>query len=81
LISVRVDSTLDRVKSGAGHSLRQALDTNDSREHRDLLRAISKAEGDREAAVRNVCRLYRVRTLDALPPGVMSAAVALIAKL
>ncbi len=38
-----------------------------SPEHRALMRAIEKAGGDRERAIRNVCRLYHVKDLDALP--------------
>jgi hypothetical protein len=50
----------------------------ESAEHRALVRAIEKAHSDREAALRAVCRLYGVKSADALPPGVLAAAVALI---
>jgi hypothetical protein len=50
-------------------SLHDALGAGgrDSPEHRALVRAIAKARGDRARAVRNVCRLYQVKTLGALP--------------
>ena len=38
----------------------------------------SKAHGDREKAIAFVCRLYNVRTLDALPGAVRGAMVALL---
>jgi hypothetical protein len=37
----------------------------ESHEFRRLRHAIEKAHGDRERAVRNVCRLYGVKALDA----------------
>jgi hypothetical protein len=37
----------------------------DSQEHRALLRAIAKAADDRERVIRNVCRLYSVKNLEA----------------
>jgi hypothetical protein len=40
-------------------SLRDALDAGDSPEHKALLRAIAKANSDRERAILNVCRLSR----------------------
>ena len=55
-------------------SIRQNLMVEDSREFRDLRRAIAKAHGDRERAIRNICRQYGVRSLDALPAPVRSAA-------
>jgi len=41
----------------------------ESSEFRDLRHAVEKAAGDRERAIKNVCRLYGVKALDALPPG------------
>jgi hypothetical protein len=43
-----------------------------------LRRAVEKAHGDRDRAIGFVCRLYNVRTLDALPGAIESAALALI---
>ena len=40
----------------------------ESDEFRHLHGAVEKAAGDRERAIRNVCRLYGVNRLDALPP-------------
>ncbi len=50
-------------------ALHDALSTgaSDSVEHKALSRAISKADGDRDRAIRNVCRLYHVKDLEALP--------------
>jgi hypothetical protein len=39
----------------------------ESEEYRRLRHAIEKAAGDRERAIKNICRLYGVKTLDALP--------------
>jgi hypothetical protein len=50
----------------------------ESDEYKRLRRAIEKAHGDRERAVAFVCRLYSVRTLDALPGAVRGAVVALL---
>jgi hypothetical protein len=50
----------------------------ESEEYRRLRHAIEKAHGDRERAVRNVCRLYGVKSLDALPPGIRTTALALL---
>ena len=50
----------------------------ESNEYRALRHAIEKAHGDRDRAIRNVCRLYGVKTLDALPPGFRAAALALL---
>jgi hypothetical protein len=44
----------------------------ESSEFRRLRHAVEKAAGDRERALRNVCRLYGVRALDALPQHVRS---------
>ena len=45
---------------------------------RKLHRAVEKAHGDRDRAIRNVCPLYGVKTIDALPLGIRAAAVALL---
>jgi hypothetical protein len=50
----------------------------ESSEFRRLRHAIEKARGDRERALRNVCRLYGVKALDALPPGIRATALALL---
>ena len=50
----------------------------ESAEFRRLRHAVEKSAGDRERAIRNVCRLYGVKTLDALPPGVWATALALL---
>jgi hypothetical protein len=50
----------------------------ESAEFRHLRHAIEKAAGDRERAVRNVCRLYSVKALDALPPGIRATALTLL---
>jgi hypothetical protein len=51
----------------------------ESSEFRRLRHAVEKAAGDRERAIRNVCRLYGVKALDALPPGIRATALALLA--
>jgi hypothetical protein len=43
---------------------------------RHLRHAVEKAAGDRERAIRNVCRSYGVNRLDALPPGIRTTALA-----
>jgi hypothetical protein len=50
----------------------------ESDEFRKLRRAIEKAHGDRERAIRIVCRLYDVKTLDALPSAIRAATLALL---
>ena len=50
----------------------------ESDEFRRLRHAIEKAAGDRERAIRNVCRLYTVNRFDALPGTVRSAILALL---
>ena len=50
----------------------------ESSEFRHLHRAVAKANGDREAAIRNVCRLYGMKTLDALPGAIRAATLALL---
>jgi hypothetical protein len=52
----------------------------ESDEFKRLCRAIDKADGDRERALRNVCRLYGVNRLEALPGAIRSAALALLAE-
>ena len=50
----------------------------ESDEFRRLRHAVEKAAGDRERAIRNVCRLYTVNRFDALPGGIRSAMLALL---
>jgi hypothetical protein len=50
----------------------------ESTEYRALRHAIEKAHGDRKRAIRNVCRLYGVSKLDALPGAIRAAALALL---
>jgi hypothetical protein len=50
----------------------------ESDEFRRLRRAIDKAHGDRDQAIRNLCRLYGVKTIDALPGAVRAATLALL---
>jgi len=50
----------------------------ESDEFKHLRRAIDKAAGDRERAIRNVCRLYGVNRLDALPGAIRATALALL---
>ena len=50
----------------------------ESDEFRRLQRAIDKAHGDREQAIRNVCRLYGVKAIDALPGAIRAATLALL---
>jgi hypothetical protein len=50
----------------------------ESDEFRKLRRAIEKAHGDRDRAIRYVCRLYGVRTVDALPGAIRAATLALL---
>jgi hypothetical protein len=49
----------------------------ESSEFRRLRHAIEKADGDRDRAIRNVCRLYGVKVLDALPGAIRAATLAL----
>jgi hypothetical protein len=58
------------------HGNRVVLGESD--EFRHLRRAVEKAAGDRERAIRNVCRLYGVNRLDALPNSIRAAALALL---
>ena len=50
----------------------------ESSEFRRLRHAVEKADGDRERTIRNVCRLYSVKTLDALPGAIRAATLALL---
>ena len=50
----------------------------ESSEFRRLRHVVEKAAGDRERAIRNVCRLYGVKTLDALPGAIRAATLALL---
>jgi hypothetical protein len=50
----------------------------ESDEFRRLHHAIEKAHGDLERAITFVCRLYHVRTLDALPGAIRAATLALV---
>jgi hypothetical protein len=59
------------------HSDRGRL-RGESDEFKRLRRAIDKAHGDRERAIAFVCRLYNVRTLDALPSAIRAAVHALL---
>ena len=64
---------------GNNGSTRQNLMTNaESREFRELRRAIAQANGDRERAVKAICRLYTVSDLDRLPAPIKSAALSLL---
>jgi len=49
-----------------------------SPEFRRLRHAVEKAAGDQDRAIRNVCRLYGVNRLDALPGGIRASAPALL---
>jgi len=50
----------------------------ESDEFKRLRHAVEKAHGDRERAIRNVCRLYGVNRLDALPGAIREATLALL---
>jgi hypothetical protein len=50
----------------------------DSPEFRRLRRAVEKAEGDGDRAIRNICRLYGVKALDGLPSAIRAATLALL---
>jgi len=51
---------------------------NESAEYRRLRHAVEKAAGDRECAIRNVCRLYTVNSLDALPGAIRATTLTLL---
>ena len=50
----------------------------ESDEFRRLRHAVDKAAGNRERAIRNVCRLYTVNRFDALPGAIRTAMLALL---
>ena len=50
----------------------------ESDEYKRLRHAVEKAHGDRERAIRNVCRLYGVSRLELLPSAIRAATLALI---
>jgi hypothetical protein len=50
----------------------------ESAEYRRLRHAVDKAAGDRERAIKNICRLYGVKALDALPGAIRAATLALL---
>jgi hypothetical protein len=50
----------------------------ESDEFRRLRHAVEKASGDRERAIRYVCRLYTVNRFDALPGAIRTAILALL---
>ena len=50
----------------------------ESDEFRRLRHAVEKAHGDRERAIRNVCRLYGVSRLELLPSAIRAATLALL---
>jgi hypothetical protein len=50
----------------------------ESDEFKRLRHAVTKAHDDRERAIRNVCRLYGVNRLDALPSAIRVATLALL---
>lgn len=49
-----------------------------SRDFKQLKRAIIKGGADRERAAHNICRLYGVKQLEALPSGIRAAAMSLL---
>ena len=69
---------------GANKTYQQKGDKGRSRmvgetdEFRRLPPAVEKAHGDRERAIRNVCRLYGVNRLDAQPSAIRTATLALL---
>lgn len=64
---------------GNNKSIRQNLIENtDSREFRELQRAIAKADGNREHAIKAICRLYTVADFDRLPAPIKSAVLSLL---
>jgi hypothetical protein len=64
---------------GNSGSVRQNLIANvESREFRELQRAIGKANEDRARAIKAICRLYAVPDFDRLPAPIRSAALSLL---
>jgi hypothetical protein len=49
----------------------------DSAEFKRIRRAVDKAHGEREQALKNICRLYGVKSADRLPASVRAAAIAM----
>ena len=49
---------------------RDPSSATDSSENKALSCAISKAEGDCDKAIKNICRLYGVKNLEALPEAI-----------
>ena len=47
-------------------------------EFRKPRHAIEKVHGDRDQAIRNLCRLYGVKTIEALPGAVRAETLALL---
>jgi hypothetical protein len=54
------------------------IENTDSREFRELRRAIAEANGDRKRAVKAICRIYTVASFDRLPAPTRSAALSLL---
>jgi hypothetical protein len=50
----------------------------ESVEFRKLRHAVEKAAGDRDRAIRNVCRLYGVKAVEALPGAIRAATFVLL---
>ena len=50
----------------------------ESDEFRCLRHAVEKAAGNRERAIRNVCRLYAMNRFDALPGTIRTVMLALL---
>jgi hypothetical protein len=50
----------------------------ESDEFRRLRHAVKNAAGDRDRAIRYVCRLYGVKTVEALPGAIRAATLALL---
>ncbi len=50
----------------------------ESNEFRKLRRPIQKAHDDRDGAMRDVCRLYGVKAIEALPGAIRAATLALL---
>jgi hypothetical protein len=50
----------------------------ESDEFKRLRHAVEKAHGDRERAIRNVCRLYGVSRLELLPSAIRAATLELL---
>jgi hypothetical protein len=67
---------------GANKTYQQRSDNRvivgESDEFKRLRHAVAKAHGDRERAIRNVCRLYGVNRLNALPSAIRAATLALL---